>query len=204
MEKEKTKTCIINWAVPDFSNEPMKKPFAIFSIVLLIYMLWPGPKSIGDFPALPNSSKSTLEGDTIHVPNVAGYFSNNYRDFSTNYYRDFYSGFTKLPLLPLRLNHPPEFAYTAIKDQTHSTYLEEFIYPLRESLFVNGLEPYLSDGTPKFSWATKFEADEKEFDTKVTIRFYPAPIWVKFLVWLGICASVALVWKYSRRVFLDE
>lgn len=179
----------------------LKKIFVTFSILLLIYLFFPGPTSINDFPALPDSTKSTLSGDTWQVPNVVGYFSNHYRQFVVSFYRQVVKEKTSLPFPPLRLNYPPEYAYIAIKDQTQSTYLEEYSYPLRESLFVNGFEPYFENGQPKFWGSTQFEVDGRAFYTKTTLRFYPVSWWVKLLVWLGINISVILLWKVSWKLF---
>lgn len=181
----------------------MRILFIIFSILLLVYLLIPGPSSITDFPPLPNSAKSSLEGDTIQVPNVAGYFSDNNRDLATHFYRNEYQKRTWFPFLPLRLNHPPEYAYTAIKVETHSTYLEEFYYPLRDSLFVNGMEPLFPDGTPKYTGAIKFDNEGRISDTKVTLRYYPSSILTRIVVWLGICLSIILLWKVGRRIIYD-
>lgn len=182
----------------------MKKMFITFSVLLLVYMLWPGPSSISQFPALPNSTKSVLEGDTIQVPNTAAYFSNNFRDFSTNYYRDAYKKLSFFLLPPLRLNHPPEFAFETIKKHTDSTFLEEFAYPLRDSLYVNGFEPFYPDGQPRFWGATKFEINGQQLSTKVTIRFYPSPIWVRVVVWTGIVVSIWLIGKLGKRILINE
>jgi hypothetical protein len=178
--------------------------FGIFSLLLLIYLAMPGPESINDFYPLPNSAKSTLSGDTVQVPNVVGYFSDNYRDFATNFYKQNYQQKTIFPFPPLRLNYPPEFAYTAIKDQTQSTYLEEYIYPLRDSLFVNGLEPFYQNGKPKYWGAIKFEDENRLSDTKVTLRYYPSPLWARITVWLGINFSLILLWTLGRRIIKND
>lgn len=174
--------------------------FIIFAFLLLLYIVAPGPGSINDFPALPNSVKSTLEGDTIQVPNVAGYFSNNFRDFTTQYYKTIYDQKTGLPFPSIRLNHPPEFAYSAIKDQTHSTYLEEFVYPLRNSLFVNGLEPFFEDGSKRYLGAIPFELEEGNFQTKVTLRYYPSSLLARIILWVGIITSILVLLKVGRLV----
>ena len=181
-------------------SNPVSTTFIIVATLFLVYLLLPGPSSIEDFPPLPNSAKSTLEGDTIQVPNVAAYFSNNYREFVVDFYRRDFLKKTWLPFLPLRLNHPPEYAYIAIKVETHSTYLEEYYYPLRDSLFVNGLEPFEKDGTPKYTGAIKFDNEDRISDTKVTLRYYPSSVWVRILVWLGICSSIILLWKMGKKV----
>ena len=180
----------------------MKKIYIGFCLLLLIYMLWPSPNKISDFPALPNSDKSTLSGDTVQIPNVAAYFSDNFREFVVPFYREDFQKLSKLPFPPLTLNHPPEFSWTAIKKHTDSTYLEELVYPLRNSLYVNGFEPFYADKTPKFWGSTKFEVDHHSWYTKTTMRFYPANLIVKFLVWLGIVTSLWLIFKLGRKIII--
>lgn len=166
-------------------------------------MALPGPTSISSFSGLPNSYKSTLEGDTIQVPNVAGYFSDNFRDYSTKYYFSEYKMLNKFPFDPIKLNYPPEFAYTAIKDQTQSTYLEEYVYPLRDSIFVNGLEPVDEEGNARYWGGDKFFAGGRDYLTKVTIRFYPSSLWIRVLVWAGIVSSVFLIYKLSKKILIN-
>lgn len=179
----------------------MKYIFVGFALLLLIYLLIPGPTSIANFSPLPNSSKSTLEGDTIQVPNVAGYFTDYFRSFTTNFYRTNFHKQVFLPFLPLRLNYPPEFAYTAIKDQTRSTYLEEYVYPLRDSLYVNGYEPFYENGKPKFYGSVKADEANNIYYNKVTLRYYPSSYLVRIAVWLGILISIFLIWRSLKKVF---
>lgn len=179
-----------------------KKLFVIFSVLLLTYMLWPGPSKISDFKPLPSSVKSKLEGDTIQIPNVAGYFSDNFRQSVTSFYRSNYWQKALLPFPPLRLNHPPEYSWTAIKKHTDSTYLEEFVYPLRDSLYINGFEPFYSDGSPKFWGSSKFEVENMSFFTKTTLRFYQSKLIVRIFVWLGIISSIYLLFKLGKRILI--
>lgn len=177
--------------------------FAVFSVILLIYMISPGPSSIFDFYPLPNSNKSKLAGDNIaQVPNVAGYFSNNYREFVVPFYIKNYWQKSLLPFPPLRLNHPPEFSWTVIKKHTDSTYLEELVYPLKSSLYVNGFEPFYSDSTPKFWGAATFSVDGISWFTKTTIRFYPSSIITRILVWFGIITSISLIIKLGKKIIV--
>lgn len=178
----------------------MKKIFYIFVTLLLFYMLWPGPTKISDFAALPDSNKSKLEGDTIQIPNVSAYFSDNFREFVVPFYRENFQKLSRLPFPPLTLNHPPEFSWLTIKRHTDSTYLEELVYPLRDSLYVNGFEPFYSEGNPKFWGSTKFEVDGKAWFTKTTIRFYPSNLLVRILVWLGIVTSLLFLFKLGRKI----
>lgn len=174
--------------------------FIFFSFVLLIYLLMPGPSSVDDFPALPSSAKSTLEGDTIQIPNISAYFSDNFRFFVTSFYQENYKKQVLIPFLPIRLNYPPEFAYTAIKDQTRSTFLEEFVYPLRDSLYVTGYEPFYEDGKPKFYGSVKADEEDNIYYNKTTLRYYPSTYLTRLIVWLGIVLSVSFIWKAGRRI----
>lgn len=163
-------------------------------------MIWPGPTKISDFKALPDSAKSTLEGDTIQIPNVSAYFSNNFRDFVTDFYLNNYWKNTFLPFPPIRINHPPEFSWNVIKKHTDSTYLEEFVYPLRGSLYVNGFEPFYEDGTEKYWGATKFQEESNIWLTKTTLRYYPSNFFVRLLVWFGITVSVLMLYRLGKRI----
>lgn len=180
----------------------MKKGFIIFSLLLLVYMLWPGPNSVTDFSPLPNSEKSSLSGDTWQVPDVSGYFSDNYRGFVISYYLKMYQKLSLSPLPPIRINYPPEFAFTAIKKYTDSTFLEELVYPLRDSLYINGFEPFYQDGKPKFWGSIQFQPTDRRWYTKVTVRFYPSPVWARLITWLGIIVSVAGIYKITRKIVI--
>lgn len=178
----------------------MKKIFYIVSVLLLVYILWPGPSKISDFMALPYSSKSRLEGDTIQIPNVAAYFSNSFREVVVPFYLANYQRKTFLPFGPMRLNHPPEYSWTAIKKHTDSTYLEELVYPLRDSLYVNGFEPFYPDGKAKFWGSAQFSIDGQNWYTKTTLRFYPSKAIVRILVWFGIMTSIYLLYKLGKKI----
>ncbi|MBI2018963.1 hypothetical protein HYS96_04670 [Candidatus Daviesbacteria bacterium] len=177
----------------------MKYFFIIFSALLLIYMLWPGPTKISDLSPLPSSAKSTLSGDTVQIPNVSAYFSNNFRDFVVPFYtKNYQQNF--LPFPPLRLNHPPEYSWTVIKKHTETTYLEELVYPLRDSLYVNGYEIFRPDGTPIFYSVPKLEEEGKEWQTKTTLRLYTSNIIVRIIVWAGILISMQKIFQLGKRI----
>ena len=172
---------------------------------MLAYLLWPvSPQRVSDFADLPNSNKSTLSGDTVQVPNVAGFFSNNYRRVVIPFYINQYVDLYGVKVRPLRLNYPPEFAYTAIKDQTQSTYLEELVYPLRDSLFINGLEPF-KEGTQekRYTSAEPFYVDDI-YQTKVTLRYYPSNVYIRFIVWVGLLMSIYLLYRLSQKVIYSN
>jgi hypothetical protein len=101
------------------------------NILALIYLLTPVPL----LPDLPNSIKSDLPGDTVQIPNTTAFFTNMTRTEVINFYQASFSG-------PFRIiiNHPPERARQIWQDTINSYYLEEFILPFKQSLYVNGFE----------------------------------------------------------------
>jgi len=184
----------------------LKGIFVVLTLVLLLYMVWPtGPQDISDFSELPNSTTSDLPGDTWQTPNIAAYFSENYRGFVIPYYINDYKSFTNFPIDPLRLNYPPEYAFSAIKDQTHATYLEEITYPLRDSVFISGLEPFDEETKePRYDGAHMLPFDGEKYETKTILRFYPSPLWARVGVWLGITLSFAMLWVMTKKIIFEK
>ena len=186
------------------------KILKIFCIVLfiagLIYVAIPVPSSVTVFPPLPTSTKSNLDGDTWQNPNLVAYLSDFRRGYITNFYKDY---FTKIHIFgfiipPVSLNHPPEYAYKYIRDQQESTFLEEYVYPLRESLFVNGYDPLVEGimikGQLSFM-SVHVMYKEQFFDTKTTIRYYPSNPIFRVLIYLGIWGLSIALWKlYSKAI----
>jgi hypothetical protein len=181
----------------------MNKIFIVFSAIFLIYMVWPGPSKISDFKALPDSFKSTLSGDTTQIPNVSAYFSNHFRNYATDFYKKNYQQNFRFPTEPIIINHAPERAWIAIKKHTDSTYLEEYVYPMRDSLYVNGLEFFYEDGTPRFWGSSLFNEGGKNWYTKVTLRYYPSNIFIRIIVWFASVLSIVFLFRLYKKVIKE-
>src|SRR3989344_3443595 len=167
-------------------------------IVGLIYILAPGPSSIEDFSPIPSSLKSDEPGDTYQNPNIAAYFSDYDREAITNYYRnDLKDKYFFGIIPPLSINRPPKEAYTYVRDLQMSTFLEEYVYPLRSSLFVNGYEPHIEAHILGLapSAGDIIHINGQYFKSKTTIRFYPSEWYVRLFVYLGIWVAFILLWK---------
>lgn len=182
----------------------LKIVFGIFSFLLLIYLVLPGPTVVESFPEIPQSLKSDEPGDTVQVPNTKAYFSGFFRSWVVPFYQKQYQELTLLPFVPLRLNYPPELAFGFVRDQVKSTYLEELVYPLRDSVFINGFEPFYENGRPRYKGALPIEIGNTTFDTKTTLRFYPSPLWARIAAWLGIVVSLGLLGKLGRRIIFHD
>lgn len=118
----------------------------IVSLVLFFYLLLPSP----DFPNPPPDAVQSKEPGDSEILNIRrAYFTNYTREQVINHYK---KEFSNLPFL--RFNYPPEESQTIIRDQTRSTYLEELVHPLRESIYINGFEPKSEKDTITISGET--------------------------------------------------
>lgn len=163
-----------------------------FFLIGLVYILLPGPSSIEDFPPLDPSVRSTQDGDTWQNKNIAAYYSDYRRQEITSFYKNFFSRsiLFGIPLPVISLNHPPEKAYQYIREQQESTFLVEYIFPLRESIFVNEVDPEL-DNASHPERQRSFVGDhiyyhDTFFNTKATIRYYPSSVFIRLPVYIGI------------------
>ncbi len=186
----------------------MKYFFILLFILGLAYILSPTPTSVYQFKQLPNSYQSDEPGDTVQVPNVTAYYSDFNRAGITQFYRqDFrnkywFGGF----LPPVVLNYPPEEAYSDIRDQLNVTFMEEYLYPLKGSIFVGGYEPVVEDNikNKKHTFVgdhIQLHMTGRYYNSKTTLRFYPAPIWLSLIIYLGIWATIIFGFKLIRKVF---
>lgn len=175
----------------------------ILNLIFGLYLFWPSYViNVNSFAPFPGATLSKLSGDTVQMPNLVGLFSNRYRAFVTSFYKLEFQRLNQMPTPPMVINHPPEDAFVFIKDQTHSTYLEEYVYPFRGSLFVNGLEPFDEHSkAPRYSAASLFAQDETDFETKVVIRYYPIVWWKRLVVLLcfnGVAILSIKSWQKTK------
>ena len=149
-----------------------KAVFILFGIALLVYLVWPAPvfpKTLWDFV-------SSTEPADKETPLRRGYYTNITREqLMSHYTKEFGWG--------ERLNYPPEEAQTLIRDQTHATFLEEIVHPMRESIFIAGNELGPSQGS--------FVVDGKEFKQKVIVRYMPSNVFTRILIGLS---TLGLIW----------
>ena len=166
----------------------------------LIYLLLPNPSRP---PSLPDSVKSTEEGDTVQIPGVSAYYSNKTRDQVTKFYGDFFSKspFLQMPLPTIRLNHPPEYARLVIRDQILTSYLVEYVRPFRDSLFVNGWEPdvYFA-ANPVMRSQHQIYLGEKKYFSKTTLRSFQSSIAARMALFSFAIGLFWLFYRLSKRI----
>ena len=188
----------------------MKKILIALFLLGLVYILVPGPSSIEDFPPIPNSLKSDEPGDTVQVPNVAAYFSDYDRPQITKFYKEAYQksflfgGF----IPPVTLNYPPIAAYQYVRDLLQlSTFLEEYVYPLKGSVFINGYEQSVwrhIKGLPPKENGDFMQIKGQFFNSKTTIRYYPAMWHVSLIVYVGTWISAVVFFRLLRKTLREK
>jgi hypothetical protein len=167
----------------------------IFNVLAIVYLVSPTP-TLSD---LPNSIKSTEPGDTVQIPNVAAYYTNQTRTQVINYYKAiYYSPFRII------LNHPPEKAREIIRDTIPSYYFEEFVLPFKESLYINGFEWENDVFTkPDKRVKNKLLFEGKEYKAKITIRTFPVSIEKRLISFL-LTETVFILAFLTYKSFLKK
>lgn len=182
---------------------------AIFFFLGLIYLFWPGPDTISDFPPIPDSLKSDEPGDTIQNPNIAAYFSQYDRAAITSFYRSWFQNANFIFIPPVKLNHPPEEAHQFVRDQQTSTFLEEYVFPLRGSIFVNGYEPKIENEIHNresnfFGNTLQVKGSGPYYASKTTLRYHPVPLKWRFIIYIGIWLSILGIYKLIKKIWRER
>lgn len=176
----------------------IKKVFIIillaFNVCSVLYLVSPTP----EIKDLPNSIKSQEPGDTTQLKNVSAFYTNQSRTEVINFYKANFNG-----LFRIQLNHPPEKSKEVIRDTIQSYYLEEFILPFKESVFVNGYE-WANDvfTKPEKRIKNKLFYENKEYATKVTIKTFPTTIPNRLISFFATeIGIIAILYIYYRVFF---
>ena len=140
---------------------------------------------------------------------VITYFTNNRRGFVTDFYKN---EFLKLNcsdlklfnlfcfIQPLKINHSTSLAPSFLAPKQKSTYLEEYFYPLRDSIIVNGYEPYDANGKAFDKSSQPLIYKNNTFFSQVTVRVYSSSVWSRILVYLLIWACGILGGRMFNKI----
>lgn len=148
--------------------------YVFLSLIFALYLAVPSPS----FPdPLSDSTQSTEPADS-ETSFRRAYFTNFDREAVITHYK---SQFSKhLPflstILPLRLNYPPEDAQTLVRDQTRSSFLEELVYPLRESIYVNGFKPREAKDDIWYKGV--------HYEQKITVKYLPGNSFTRVILFI--------------------
>lgn len=159
----------------------MKVVALLFGVLAAVYLLWP----TSGFPPPPSGSRVSAEpGDTESVYRKA-YYTHLTRGEVVSYYQSQW----RRPFIRLIL--PPEDAQTAIRDQTRSSWLEEFVHPLKDSLYVNGFYP----DKP----TEQINLEGVHWEAKIIVRYLPShPATRLTALLLAGAAAYLLLKEYAK------
>lgn len=153
---------------------------------------------IKPLPVLSSGGLSDEEGDTWQNPDQRGYYTNMTRQQVL----DEVQKNTQIQLWGItipnyRLNYRPEEAGEMVRDQLKSNYLEEIIYPLRSSIYVNGWEP---KNSPFYANKPTKEIPDISlhgvpYEAKVTLKPLNSDFSSRLLVWTLIFPATFFVVK---------
>ena len=154
---------------------------SLFFLALLGYVVLPEPR----FPAPPEDALRSKEPADSETPFRRAYFTNFTREeVMAHYKREFKWG--------LNLNYPPEESRTLIRDQTRSTFLEEIVHPLSESVFINGFEPKEDKDA--------INIEGLPWRQKIIVKLVPSNIFVRVaVVILSYVGSVILIKEWLKK-----
>ncbi len=143
----------------------------------IFYLVLPSPA----FPPPPPGSFQSDEPADTESPYRRAYYTNLTRPEIMAYYD---RSFRSIIPIQYRLNLPPEDAYSVIRDQTRSSFLEEIIHPWRESLYVNAFVPVKP--------TEQININKVHYLNKVTVHYIPSHPATRLTVLL--LAGISLYW----------
>lgn len=167
-------------------NKIIKIIFLLFCISGVVYLALPNRP----FPGMVPDALVSQEPADLETPFRRGYYTNLSRQDVLNWYKgEFnYQVFgIKLPIF--LLNYPPEYAQDIIRDQTGSTFLQEYVHPFRESIYINGFKPQTSDGKPVF--LINGEGREQ----KIIVRYVPSNILLREVIFIVSMIMFVIIYK---------
>ena len=159
----------------------MKSLILTVTLASAVYLLWPTP----GFPPPPAGVLVSIEPADTETVYRRAYYTHLTRDEIISYYKSVWSW----PFI--RLITPPEDAQTVIRDQTRSSWLEEFVHPLKDSLYVNGFYPTKP--------TEQINIDSVHWEGKITLHYFPShPITRLMVLALAAFAAYLLIHEYAQ------
>lgn len=163
----------------------MNKFLTVFFLPLFVYLALPTLM----FPTPPTGSAQSTEPGDIQDDDVRAYFTNLSREEIISYYQDNYQlkalGFS-LPKLRIS-DYPPEETTDKIREQVKSNFLEELVYPMRESIYISGFEP--TDQKDQIIVAGM------KFRNKITVKRNSSSLVYRELIALATLTGVTLLFR---------
>ncbi len=154
--------------------------YILLSFILITYVNLPDPQFPREIQNI-KTLRSTEPGDS-ETPLRRAYYTDAGRNDSLDHYTKEFNKIFSIPTLTYRLNYPPEEAQTLIRDQTRSTFLEEIVHPMRESLYINGFEPKENKDA--------IVVNGENYRLKITVRYLPSNVLIRILLVIILVISI--------------
>lgn len=177
--------------------------FLIIYALGVLYLLPP----IKSLPNLSSGGISDEEGDTWQNPDQKGFYTNMTRsDVLNEVQKNTTINILGFSLPNYRLNYRPEEAGELVRDQLKSNYLEEIVYPLRSSIFVNGWEP---KNSPFYAGKPDKEIPDISlhgipYEAKVTLKPLTSSLEYRLLIWTLIFPATFYTIKSLKQSLKHE
>ena len=161
--------------------------YIIFSVGLLFYVSLPN----FDFPIPPPGAVQSKEPADTENSLRRAYFTDYTRAQVLDWYlaQFTHSSFNNIALPTQLLNYPPENSASIIRDQTRSTFLQEIVHPLRETVFINGYEP------PVTELQNKIVIDGVHYRQKIIIRYIPSSLALRVVITLLTLVAIPVIYS---------
>lgn len=176
--------------------KPIKYAYYAISAMFLLYLLIPSP----EFPAPPPDAQQSKEpGDVLDLDSRRAYFTDQTREQIRSHYQSQFQHSGILSMIPpiTLQNYPFEEAEWHVYTPLKASYLEQLIYPFRESFFISFYEPGPDDD------AIAFEG--KPYAIKITVRYYHSSIIARLIVasmtLIMIPIITSYLWEQLRLLF---
>ncbi len=164
--------------------------FLTLSSVLLIYLLLPNPNYPQEITNI-KTVRSTEPGDSESILR-RGYYTDANRYEVLKFYSVEFNNILGIHIPTYKLNYPPEEAQTLIRDQTRSTFLEEIVHPMRESLFVNGFEPKEDKDA--------IIINKTNFRQKITVKYLPSRVFDRIVLAMLLLTTI---WHFNLFLYKE-
>ena len=167
-----------------------------FNFFSVWYLISPTPQ----LEDLTNSARSDEPGDTVQLKNVSAYYTNLSRTEVINFYKANFNG-----LFRIQLNHPPEKAKDIIRDTIQTYYLEEFVLPFKESVFINGYD-WANDvfTKPEKIIKNKLFFKNKAYAAKITVKIFPTNIPRRLIGFFGTEIGLIIIICLYKQMFFKK
>ena len=172
--------------------------FIFFCLAGIFYLALPNY----GFPFPPPDAIQSQEPADLETPVRRAYFTNFSREEVLVWYGKQLNSFSifdiKILIPAILLNYPPEYAQTIIRDQTSSSFLQEYAHPLRESIYINGFAPRIENNIPAFT------IDNETRELKIIVKYVSSSIILRELIFVASIIMILIIYNIFEKLICKK